>query len=73
MSKDNLETLLSTVGLDKDKATVVFCHTGLRASLGWFVLHEILDNKNAILYDASTIAWAKRKDLPMQQTIPIKH
>jgi thiosulfate/3-mercaptopyruvate sulfurtransferase len=73
LSKDNLQTLLATVELDKEKATVVFCHTGLRASLGWFVLHEILDNENAILYDASTLEWAKRKDLPMQQKIPVKH
>ena len=73
MSKDNLKTLLSTVELEKDKPMVVFCHTGHRASLSWFVLHEILDNKNAILYDASTLEWAKRKDLPMQQKIAIRH
>ena len=72
-SKQNLQTLLETLQLQKDKPAVVFCHTGHRASLSWFVLHEILENDNTILYDASTLEWAKRKDLPIQQTIPIKH
>ena len=72
-SKENLETLMQTVSLDDKKPTVVFCHTGMRASLSWFVLHEILGNKDTVLYDASTLEWAKRKDLPMHQAVGIKH
>lgn len=72
-STENLKTILATVDIQKDKPAVVYCHTGHRASLSWFVLHEILENDNAILYDASTLEWAKRKDLPIQQTIAIKH
>lgn len=72
-AKENLQTLLKTLDLQQDKPNVVFCHTGHRASLSWFVLHEILENDNTILYDASTLEWAKRKDLPIQQAIAIKH
>lgn len=72
-SRENLKTILATVDIQKEQPTVVFCHTGHRASLSWFVLHEILENGNTILYDASTLEWAKRKDLPIQQQIAIKH
>ena len=72
-SKENIHTVLQTIKIDDSQPTVLFCHTGNRASLSWFVLHEILGNDNVVLYDASTREWAKRRDLPIQQTIAIKH
>lgn len=72
-SLDNLKTLMGTVDLKPDQPTVVYCHTGHRASLSWFVMHEILGNDNTILYDASTREWASRADLPIDQLISIKH
>lgn len=71
--KDNLQTLVNSLKLNSKQANVVFCHTGHRASLSWFVLHELLERGNTILYDASTREWAKRSDLPIQQHIAIKH
>jgi len=72
-STENLKVLISTLTLDKSTPTVVYCHTGHRASLSWFVLHELLENDNTILYDASTREWASRPDLPIKQLINIKH
>ncbi len=70
---DNLNTVLQMVELDESKPTVVFCHTGNRASLSWFVLHELMGRKNTVLYDGSTREWAKRRDLPIHQAIDINH
>lgn len=72
-SKSNIRVLMSTVKIDKDRSTVVYCHTGHRASLSWFVLHEMLGNDNIILYDGSTREWARRPDLPVDQLIAIQH
>lgn len=46
-------------GLDLvDTPTVASCHTGVSASIAWFVLSEILGNGNARLYDGSMHEWA---------------
>lgn len=42
-----------------------FCHTGHRASLSWFVSHELLGNHQAKMYDGSMAEWAKNPELPM--------
>ncbi|MCK4709911.1 MAG: sulfurtransferase, partial [Gammaproteobacteria bacterium] len=70
---ENLQLLMASIKIDKDLPTVVYCHTGHRASLSWFLLHEILENDNAILYDGSTREWASRSDLPVDQLIAIQH
>lgn len=44
---------------------ISFCHTGHRTSLSWFVSHELLGNKDARMYDGSTIEWAVSPDLPL--------
>ena len=69
----NAQVLLDTLEIDPDKPKVVFCHTGHRAALAWFMLHEIMGMKDTILYDGSTREWAKRTDLPIEQKLPIKH
>lgn len=70
---ENLQTLVNSLKLDRDQANIVFCHTGHRASLSWFVLHELLGKDKTILYDASTREWTKRTDLPIQQLLTIQH
>lgn len=47
---------------------IAFCNSGHRASLGWFVSHELLGNKDVLLYDGSMSEWAKYPDYPI--TIP---
>jgi len=73
ISKTNAQVLLDTLDIDPAKPKVVFCHTGNRASLSWFMLHEIMGMQDVIMYDGSTREWAKRNDLPIEQKLPIKH
>lgn len=71
--KNNLQTLVDTLDINPDQDTVLYCHTGHRASLSWFVLQEILGNEKAILYDASFREWGTRDELPVVQHVGIKH
>ena len=72
-TEDNLKLLMSSIKIDTKLPSIVYCHTGHRASLSWFVLHEILGIDNAILYDGSTREWSRRTDLPVDQLIAIQH
>jgi thiosulfate/3-mercaptopyruvate sulfurtransferase len=44
----------------------IYCQSGHRGSLSWFVAHELLGNKQAKLYDGSMLAWAANPKLPIQ-------
>nr|VFK22077.1 MAG: thiosulfate/3-mercaptopyruvate sulfurtransferase [Candidatus Kentron sp. MB]VFK27675.1 MAG: thiosulfate/3-mercaptopyruvate sulfurtransferase [Candidatus Kentron sp. MB]VFK74385.1 MAG: thiosulfate/3-mercaptopyruvate sulfurtransferase [Candidatus Kentron sp. MB] len=39
-------------------STVTSCHTGVKASITWFVLSELLGNKSVRLYDGSMLEWS---------------
>jgi thiosulfate/3-mercaptopyruvate sulfurtransferase len=60
-----LKARFMAAGIDPARPLVTFCHTGHRASLSWFVAHELLGNTEARLYDGSMAEWAKDKKLPM--------
>ncbi len=60
-----LKQLFKQAGVPLSGDEILYCHTGHRASLSWFVASELLGNKKARLYDASIIEWAKDKNLPM--------
>lgn len=48
---------------------VSYCHTGHRTSLTWFVTHELLGNKDARLYDGSTLEWSVTDDQPLVTSV----
>lgn len=60
-----LEKLLADTGAANDAAQINFCNTGHWASLGWFVSHELVGNRQAKLYDGSMLEWSADKNLPM--------
>lgn len=43
-----------------------YCQSGHRASLTWFVSHELLGNKETRLYDGSMAEWAANPSLPLK-------
>ena len=54
-SKDQIEDLVSAVGLDKDKETIAYCHGGITACIGYSALEEVGFEK-VRMYDGS---WAE--------------
>jgi thiosulfate/3-mercaptopyruvate sulfurtransferase len=43
--------------VDVNKPTITYCYSGAASSLSWFVMHELMDNKNTRLYDGSVHEW----------------
>jgi thiosulfate/3-mercaptopyruvate sulfurtransferase len=56
-SKDEIQNVAGIVGMDLSKPTTISCNSGVMASIGWFVLHEMLGNKNVRVYDGSMHEW----------------
>jgi thiosulfate/3-mercaptopyruvate sulfurtransferase len=46
-------------------AAVTYCNTGHWAATDWFVLHELLDRKNARLYAGSMVEWTSNPNRPI--------
>ncbi len=59
--KDTLQQALVLMGASQDSPTTVYCNSGIMASVGWFVLSELLGNSKIRLYDGSMQEWALEK------------
>ncbi len=66
-----LTKLYDLAGVKANGKQINYCNTGHWASLGWFVSSEIMDNKDAKLYDGSMVEWSSDESLPMQQDIQL--
>lgn len=64
-SGDELRRLAQEMGIDAARPTISYCNTGHLASGPWFVMYELLGNKNAKLYDGSLHEWTKDAARPM--------
>jgi len=65
----DLQTLFAAANVPLEGRVILFCNAGLESSMGWFVAHEVLGNKQAVLYDGSLAEWTKNQDLPMTKHV----
>ena len=56
-SQSELKELSYALGVDPQQELIAYCNSGHMASGGWFVFHELLNNKNTKLYDGSMHQW----------------
>nr|WP_321457268.1 rhodanese-like domain-containing protein [uncultured Cohaesibacter sp.] len=52
-------------GIPMEGPQIAFCNSGHRASLGWFVSHELIGNKDVRMYDGSMAEWTNYPDYPI--------
>lgn len=66
LGADKAAALHREAGIATTGPVITFCNTGHMASLGWFVLHELLGNREARLYDGSMAEWTQDDANPVQ-------
>jgi len=65
-SNERLEALFASRGISANERAIAYCHTGLRAALGFLALAQL--GFTVSLYDGSYAEWA-RSGLPVENTI----
>lgn len=68
-SLEDLLKLYNEAGIPTNGPQINFCNTGHEATLGWFVSHEFLGNKQAKVYDGSMAEWSADANMPMDQLV----
>jgi len=63
---EELKKIYESKGVTPDKNIIVYCNTGVRSSLAWFILHELLGYPNVKNYDGSMREYANSFYLPME-------
>ena len=62
-SKADLEVLAKKYGLGADKEVVLFCRTGVKGSVAFIAMHNVLGHKNVKLFDGGTVEYSSKYDL----------
>ncbi len=57
---EDYRKMMASMGIDPSLPTITVCNSGNLASGGWFIMHEILGNDEAQLYDGSMHEWTLR-------------
>lgn len=66
-AKDELARISTgVVGADRSKEVILYCDTGKFCTAWWFMLSELLEYKDAKIYDGSMMEWAKDPGAPME-------
>ena len=61
ISKDDTQALMKRLGIDSSAKSITYCNSGHLASGTWFLISEIIGNKNVKLYDGSMHQWTLEK------------
>ena len=61
-----LRAAFRETGVDDDATVITYCRLGHRASLGWFVLHELLGHERVRVYDGSWTEWGSIVGVPVE-------
>jgi thiosulfate/3-mercaptopyruvate sulfurtransferase len=64
-SAEDVRKVSNLLGIDLSKPTIAYCNSAAMASLGWFVMHELLGNEKVSLYDGSMHEWSMDPKRPL--------
>ena len=56
------KSLFEEMGIKADKNSITYCNSGHLATGSWFVLSELMGNKNVKMYDGSMHQWTLEKN-----------
>lgn len=66
LQPEELKKIYQQLQLPTSGDQIIFCQSGHRASLGWFVSYALLGNEKASLYDGSMVEWSANPGLPVE-------
>lgn len=61
IATNKLKSMAEQMGFDTSAKTITYCNSGHLATGMWFVMHELMGNKNAKMYDGSMHQWTLEK------------
>ena len=61
IATDKLKSMITSMGMDASKKTITYCNSGHLATGSWFVMSELLGNKQTKMYDGSMHQWTLEK------------
>lgn len=61
ISSKDTRALMKQLGIDTTARSITYCNSGHLASGSWFLMSEVLGNKNVKLYDGSMHEWTLEK------------
>ena len=64
---EDLAALFGDAGAETDRDVVTYCRLSHRATLGWFVMTELLGYTNARVYDGSWTEWGSIVGFPIER------
>lgn len=64
-STEDVRKVADLFDIDLSQPTISYCNSAAMASLGWFVVHELLGNEQASVYDGSMHEWGMDSNRPL--------
>lgn len=64
---EELREVFAGVGVNDDADVITYCRLSHRASLGWFVLTELLGHERVQVYDGSWTEWGSVVGVPIER------
>ena len=61
VKSSDAKTMLEQMGIKPDQTSITYCNSGNLATGSWFVMSEIMGNKNVKMYDGSMHQWTLEK------------
>lgn len=61
-SAAELEALYKKYGITTDTPVYLYCHDGIRSTVNYFALHELLGYRHVYFFDGSWIVWDKKME-----------
>lgn len=61
INNSDSKLLFAQMGIKTDKKSITYCNSGHLATGSWFVLSELMGNKNVKMYDGSMHQWTLEK------------
>lgn len=70
LSANTYRAVLKAQGIDPDAPAIVYCNSGAQSGLPWFIMSEIIGNRQVKQYDGSLHQWTLEKR-PLAGAVPL--